>query len=111
MRAVKIALYGLLVSGALSHVLVGELQKAFAGKTRRASKLGQIFASNLIISPIQAFYELYSFLLLKYSSVHAFLNRSSAQAPRRSSICRVDTCTWNMYYDDDAMATTVTQGR
>ena len=54
MRAVKIALYGLLVSGPLSHVLVGELQKAFAGKTGRASKLGQIFASNLIISPIQA---------------------------------------------------------
>jgi len=55
MRAVKIALYGLLVSGPFSHVLVGELQKAFAGKTGRASKLGQIFASNLIISPIQAF--------------------------------------------------------
>ncbi|KAI0286929.1 hypothetical protein BGY98DRAFT_942766 [Russula aff. rugulosa BPL654] len=33
MRAVKIALYGLLVSGPLSHVLVGKLQKAFAGKT------------------------------------------------------------------------------
>lgn len=55
MRAVKIALYGLLVSGPLSHVLVGELQKAFAGKTGRASRLGQIFANNLIISPIQAF--------------------------------------------------------
>jgi peroxisomal membrane protein 2 len=74
MRAVKIALYGLLVSGPLSHVLVGELQKAFAGKTGRASKLGQIFASNLIISPIQAFCELFSFLLLKYSSIHFFIS-------------------------------------
>ncbi len=54
-RAVKIALYGLLVSGPLSHVLVGQLQKAFAGKAGRAAKLGQIFVSNLIISPIQAF--------------------------------------------------------
>jgi peroxisomal membrane protein 2 len=61
MRAVKIALYGLLVSGPLSHLLVGELQKVFAGKTGRAWKLGQIFASNLIISPIQAFCELLFF--------------------------------------------------
>jgi peroxisomal membrane protein 2 len=73
MRAVKIGLYGLLVSGPLSHVLVGELQKAFAGKTGRASKLGQILASNLIISPIQAFCELLSFPLLKHWSMHFFL--------------------------------------
>ena len=63
MRAVKIALYGLLVSGPLSHILVGELQKAFAGKTGRASKFGQIFASNLIISPIQAFCKASFFVL------------------------------------------------
>lgn len=65
-RTVKIALYGLLVSGPLSHLLVGELQKVFAGKTGRAWKLGQIFASNLIISPIQAFCKLsfpFAFLL------------------------------------------------
>jgi len=74
MRAVKIALYGLLVSGPLSHVLVGGLQKAFAGKTGRASKLGQIFASNLIISPIQAFCEL-PFLLLsaEHLSIYSFI--------------------------------------
>jgi hypothetical protein len=76
MRAVKIALYGLLVSGPLSHVLVGELQRAFAGKTGRASKLGQIFASNLIISPIQAFCEL-PFLLLDALSIHFSLSSLS----------------------------------
>lgn len=75
MRAVKIALYGLLVSGPLSHVLVGKLQKAFAGKTGRASKLGQIFASNLIISPIQAFCELASFFF-SFCSLNA-VNSSS----------------------------------
>jgi len=53
-RAVKMAVYGLLVSAPISHVLVGTLQKAFAGKTGRAAKLGQIVASNLIVSPIQA---------------------------------------------------------
>lgn len=58
-RAVKVALYGLLVSAPLSHVLVGALQKAFAGKTGRAARLGQIFASNLIISPIQTFCEFF----------------------------------------------------
>ena len=73
MRAVKIALYGLLVSGPLSHILVGELQKAFAGKTGRASKFSQIFASNLIISPIQAFCELpVSVCFVEHLSIHSF---------------------------------------
>jgi len=54
-RAVKMALYGFIVSAPLSHVLVGELQKAFAGRTGRAAKLGQVLASNLIVSPIQTF--------------------------------------------------------
>ena len=52
-RAVKMAVYGLLVSAPLSHVLVSALQKAFAGRTGRAAKLGQVVASNLIVSPIQ----------------------------------------------------------
>ena len=56
-RAVKVALYGFLVSAPLSHALVGELQRAFAGKTGRTARLGQIFASNLIVSPIQTFCE------------------------------------------------------
>lgn len=52
-RAIKMALYGFLVSAPLSHVLVGELQKAFAGRTGRAAKIGQVVASNLIAAPIQ----------------------------------------------------------
>ncbi|KAI0271393.1 hypothetical protein BC834DRAFT_818365 [Gloeopeniophorella convolvens] len=52
-RAVKMALYGFLVSAPLGHVLVGELQKAFAGKTGRAAKIGQVVASNLVVAPIQ----------------------------------------------------------
>lgn len=52
-RAIKMALYGLLVSAPLGHVLVGELQRAFAGRTGRAAKIGQVVASNLIIAPIQ----------------------------------------------------------
>jgi len=59
-RAVKMALYGFIVSAPLSHVLVGELQKAFAGRTGRAAKLGQVLASNLIVSPIQTFFYLAS---------------------------------------------------
>jgi hypothetical protein len=62
-RAVKVALYGFLVSAPLSHVLVGELQRAFAGKTGHTARLGQILASNLIVSPIQTFCgSLFSFL-------------------------------------------------
>jgi hypothetical protein len=48
------AVYGLLVSAPLSHFLVGELQKAFAGRTGRVAKVGQVVASNLIVAPIQA---------------------------------------------------------
>jgi peroxisomal membrane protein 2 len=34
-------------------VLVGALQRAFAGKTSGKAKLAQILASNLIVAPIQ----------------------------------------------------------
>lgn len=52
-KAVKMALYGFLVSAPLSHCLVGALQKAFEGKTSTRDKILQILASNLLISPIQ----------------------------------------------------------
>ncbi|EAU92685.1 hypothetical protein CC1G_01730 [Coprinopsis cinerea okayama7 len=53
LKAVKMALYGFLVSAPLSHVLVSQLQKAFAGKDSPAAKLGQIVANNLLVAPIQ----------------------------------------------------------
>ncbi|KAG7099060.1 hypothetical protein E1B28_000935 [Marasmius oreades] len=53
-RAVKLAIYGFLVSAPLSHVLVGSLQKFFAGKVGVQAKMAQIFVHNLLISPIQA---------------------------------------------------------
>ncbi|PPQ67060.1 hypothetical protein CVT25_005661 [Psilocybe cyanescens] len=52
-KAVKMAIYGFLVSAPLSHVLIGLLQRAFAGKTSVQSKIAQILASSLLISPIQ----------------------------------------------------------
>jgi peroxisomal membrane protein 2 len=51
-RAFKMGLYGFFVSAPLNHLLVGKLQKAFAGKTDPKSKVLQILASNLLISPI-----------------------------------------------------------
>ncbi|KAF8213185.1 hypothetical protein K438DRAFT_1915362 [Mycena galopus ATCC 62051] len=53
MRAVKMAIYGFLVSAPISHFLVGLLQKAFAGKTGTGAKIGQIVASNLLVAPVQ----------------------------------------------------------
>jgi len=53
-KAFKMALYGFLVSAPLGHVLTGALQKAFAGKTSPAAKIGQLLASNLVVAPIQA---------------------------------------------------------
>jgi len=54
LKAVKMALYGFLVSAPLGHVLVGSLQRAFAGKTGTAWRIAQIVASNLLVAPIQA---------------------------------------------------------
>jgi peroxisomal membrane protein 2 len=53
LQAVKMALYGFLVSAPLGHFLVGALQKAFAGRTGLAARIAQILASNLLIAPIQ----------------------------------------------------------
>ncbi|KAJ3516467.1 hypothetical protein NLJ89_g1110 [Agrocybe chaxingu] len=53
LKALKMALYGFLISAPLSHYLIGLLQKAFAGKTSTGAKIGQIVASNLLIAPIQ----------------------------------------------------------
>ncbi|KAI0080071.1 hypothetical protein K474DRAFT_1682868 [Panus rudis PR-1116 ss-1] len=52
-KALKMAAYGFFISAPLGHTLVGLLQKAFAGKTSTAAKVGQILASNLIVAPIQ----------------------------------------------------------
>ncbi|KIM47872.1 hypothetical protein M413DRAFT_439550 [Hebeloma cylindrosporum] len=52
-KAVKMAIYGFLVSAPLSHFLIGILQKAFAGQTSTRAKIAQILASNLLIAPIQ----------------------------------------------------------
>lgn len=52
-RAVKMFLYGSLVSAPMQHSLYSLLQKAFAGKTSTQAKIGQILASNLLVAPIQ----------------------------------------------------------
>ena len=54
-RALKIAAYGFLISAPMGHILVGALQKAFAGKTSSKAKIGQLLANNLVIAPIQTF--------------------------------------------------------
>ncbi|EMD42168.1 hypothetical protein CERSUDRAFT_43293 [Gelatoporia subvermispora B] len=52
-KAVKMALYGAFVSAPLSHVLVGAVQRFFAGKTGPAAKIGQILASLFVVAPAQ----------------------------------------------------------
>lgn len=53
-KAVKMAIYGFLVSAPIGHVLIGILQRAFAGKTGTGAKITQLLANNLLVSPIQA---------------------------------------------------------
>ena len=71
-RAVKVALYGIFISAPLSHALVGQMQKAFSGRTGRAARLGQIFASNLIVSPIQTFGQFFSPFYLECDAAGGF---------------------------------------
>ncbi|KAI5835292.1 hypothetical protein K523DRAFT_228430 [Schizophyllum commune Tattone D] len=52
-KAVKMALYGFLVSAPLGHFLVRLLQRAFRGRTGLGARVGQILASNLLVAPIQ----------------------------------------------------------
>lgn len=52
-KALKMALYGFFISAPIGHVLIGTLQKAFAGKTGVGAKIAQIVASNLLVAPIQ----------------------------------------------------------
>lgn len=52
-KAIKMALYGFLISAPMSHFLIGLLQKAFEGKTSTRDRIAQIVASNLLVSPIQ----------------------------------------------------------
>lgn len=52
-KALKMAFYGFFVSAPLGHLLVGLLQKMFAGRTDLKAKIGQILASNLVVAPVQ----------------------------------------------------------
>ncbi|KAI0932023.1 hypothetical protein AcW1_000732 [Taiwanofungus camphoratus] len=52
-KAPTMALYGCFVSAPMSHVLVGQTQKLFAGKTGLAAKIGQLLVGNLVVAPIQ----------------------------------------------------------
>ncbi|KAG5647604.1 hypothetical protein DXG03_008957 [Asterophora parasitica] len=54
LKALKMAIYGFLVSAPLGHFLTGTLQKAFAGKTGTGAKIAQILANSLIVSPISS---------------------------------------------------------
>jgi hypothetical protein len=51
-RIIQMFLYGLCISGPLSHFMYEIMNKIFAGKTGPKVKIGQLLFSNLIISPI-----------------------------------------------------------
>lgn len=48
-RVPKMALYGMFISAPMGHVLIGILQKIFAGRTSLKAKILQILVSNLIV--------------------------------------------------------------
>lgn len=48
-RIPKMSLYGAFISAPLGHLLVGILQKIFAGRTSLKAKVLQILVSNLVV--------------------------------------------------------------
>jgi len=48
-RVPKMAAYGAFISAPLGHVLIGILQKMFAGRTSLKAKILQILVSNLVV--------------------------------------------------------------
>lgn len=52
-RVPKMAAYGAFVSAPLGHIMIGILQRLFAGRTSLKAKILQILVSNLVIAPIQ----------------------------------------------------------
>ncbi|TKX24861.1 SYM1-like protein 1 [Elsinoe australis] len=52
-RVPKMAAFGAFVSAPMGHILIGILQRVFAGRTSLKAKILQILFSNLIIAPIQ----------------------------------------------------------
>lgn len=51
-RIPKMSLYGMFISAPLGHLLIGILQKIFAGRTSLKAKILQILVSNLIVRVI-----------------------------------------------------------
>jgi len=52
-RAVKMFLYGFLVSGPLAHYMYSKLAQVFFGRRGAAASILQLLVSNLVISPFQ----------------------------------------------------------
>ena len=48
-RVPKMVLYGMFIAAPLGHILIGVLQKIFAGRTSLKAKILQILVSNLIV--------------------------------------------------------------
>jgi len=53
-RIPKMSLYGMFISAPLGHILIGILQKIFAGRTSLKAKIIQILVSNLIVRVVVA---------------------------------------------------------
>lgn len=49
-RVPKMAVFGAFVSAPMGHILIGILQRVFAGRTSLKAKVLQIIASNLLVS-------------------------------------------------------------
>ncbi|KAI0778587.1 hypothetical protein BD413DRAFT_510291 [Trametes elegans] len=63
-KAVKMAIYGALVSAPVAHALVNALQRAFSGRTGLAARAGMILASQLVVAPVQIFLYLSSMAVI-----------------------------------------------
>lgn len=65
-RIPKMSLYGMFIAAPLGHVLIGILQKIFAGRTSLKAKVLQILVSNLIVRLTNCVFPLIRRMLIRY---------------------------------------------
>ncbi|KZO98296.1 hypothetical protein CALVIDRAFT_596842 [Calocera viscosa TUFC12733] len=88
-RALKLALYGFLVSAPMGHFLVLLITKAFSGVQGAKARIGQILMSNLVAAPIQV-----SAYLASMAIIHGARTPQQIVSSVQSGFLRAMKMTW-----------------
>jgi len=88
-RALKLALYGFLISAPMGHFLVLLITRAFSGVQGVKARVGQIVMSNLVAAPIQV-----SAYLASMAIIHGARNPQQVIGAVQNGFLRAMKMTW-----------------